>query len=729
MCPLGTYCVKGSPAPVPCSAGTFGSQPGLTAADQCTTCPRGSWCGNGIRISCPRNSFNPVTAASDPTACQQCPEHSQTASDQSKSEDDCLCKSGFASTLLNGTPDGLRERVCQCGAGFGLVREYGSARCERCPAGFYKPRAGNIECTKCAQFFSTTILPGTIHADDCICQSSFFSASDSNGTLECVPCGTVEERDGATNCTNAGMILDQLPVSRGYFRQGSTARYVRACPKPGFCQGGLHVDSQCISGHRGPYCLVCSEKYTMAIDKSCTLCEGNPALSIALQVSGSVAVLVALMLAYLYYLRRGFKTTWTLISLSGRLSVKIRIMTSLMQISGSFGGMFKIEYPGTFASVLEQLSAVLTLDFAKLLPMDCIFPVDYVSSTVLRTALITVVVGFLYVLAWLLNNPPDDHYTHSHSKCERRPTVFKGSRHASVFQASRRATVFKGSQCAIQNASGHGSTSDTTSTQPTPLTSDISAICSTAAFYIVYLAYPGVMQTLFNFFQCDKWDEPGENGRSYLREDLSIECDSEYYQRWKVYVIFMVFLYPFGVPLFYACIFFRNRVELKELRTTELIQSTEKLRKQLLLRQEDAIEKSLVAQDKREALKHTQATADRRRQLNVLKRFGQPKQADCTGSVNNTHSPSLRSSALTWKMRLVGKIASGKLQAAQDGESCISSPPAGAAASAVPAVTWSALRRKARLVSKLAEKQAQEPRQERPAESNSPSRSYVPTFT
>ena len=106
---------------------------------------------------------------------------------------------------------------------------------------------------------------------------------------------------------------------------------------------------------------------------------------------------------------------------------------------------------------------------------------------------------------------------------------------------------------------------------------------------------------LFNFFLCDTWDQPGESGRSYLREDLSVECDSEYYQKWKIYAILMLVVYPFGVPLFYACIFFRNRAELKELRTTELIQNTEKLRKQLLLRQEVAIEKSLKAQEEREA--------------------------------------------------------------------------------------------------------------------------------
>lgn len=48
-----------------------------------------------------------------------------------------------------------------------------------------------------------------------------------------------------------------------------------------------------------------------------------------------------------------------------------------------------------------------------------------------------------------------------------------------------------------------------------------------------------------------------------------------------------------------ACIFFRNRRELGELRTTELIGETEKERRKLLLRQEDAISASLRSQEER----------------------------------------------------------------------------------------------------------------------------------
>ena len=308
------------------------------------------------------------------------------------------------------------------------------------------------------------------------------------------------------------------------------------------------MDNQCVAGHTGPYCLVCAENYTKAIDKSCSLCEGDPGLSIAIQVSGVLAVLTVLSLVYLYYAQRGFKTKWTLVRLTGQWSTKIRIMTSLMQISGSFGSVFKVEYPDVFKSVLEKVSSFLTLDFTKMLPMDCIFPVDYVSSTVLRTSLITAMVGILYTLAWLLKYPPENLQSTSQNNSQRRATVFK---------RSQRATVFKRSQRDIpQNASQDDATFDSESTQSTSLASEISAICSTVAFYIVYLAYPGVMQMLFNFFLCDTWDQPGESGRSYLREDLSVECDSEYYQKWKIYAILMLVVYPFGVPLFYACIFF-----------------------------------------------------------------------------------------------------------------------------------------------------------------------------
>lgn len=56
---------------------------------------------------------------------------------------------------------------------------------------------------------------------------------------------------------------------------------------------------------------------------------------------------------------------------------------------------------------------------------------------------------------------------------------------------------------------------------------DISELCATAAFFIVYLVYPSCSAAIFQFFICDTFDGPGEDGSRWMRVDLSIDCGSD----------------------------------------------------------------------------------------------------------------------------------------------------------------------------------------------------------
>lgn len=67
-----------------------------------------------------------------------------------------------------------------------------------------------------------------------------------------------------------------------------------------------------------------------------------------------------------------------------------------------------------------------------------------------------------------------------------------------------------------------------------------------------------------------------------MRVDFSIDCNSPLYVGFmRPYALVMVFIYPIGVPVYYALTLFRNKEELNALRRLELSISTEQSRAKL----------------------------------------------------------------------------------------------------------------------------------------------------
>lgn len=72
---------------------------------------------------------------------------------------------------------------------------------------------------------------------------------------------------------------------------------------------------------------------------------------------------------------------------------------------------------------------------------------------------------------------------------------------------------------------------------------------------ISFLVYSSVSATLFQSFACEDLD----NGKKFLRADYRIECDSSKHQVVQVFAGIMIFVYPVGIPLFYAYLLYKNR--------------------------------------------------------------------------------------------------------------------------------------------------------------------------
>ena len=76
LCPVSSWCGQGSSVPTPCPAGTAGRSEGLTGANQCEVCGKGTWCSAGMSIDCPENTYNDETGSDNQGACLPCSHHS-----------------------------------------------------------------------------------------------------------------------------------------------------------------------------------------------------------------------------------------------------------------------------------------------------------------------------------------------------------------------------------------------------------------------------------------------------------------------------------------------------------------------------------------------------------------------------------------------------------------------------------------------------------------------------
>ena len=72
---------------------------------------------------------------------------------------------------------------------------------------------------------------------------------------------------------------------------------------------------------------------------------------------------------------------------------------------------------------------------------------------------------------------------------------------------------------------------------------------------VMFLVYSSTSSVLFQMFDCETLDD----GKNYLRADYTIECNEHRHRALMVYAVFMLLLYPLGIPAFFAYLLFQNR--------------------------------------------------------------------------------------------------------------------------------------------------------------------------
>ncbi|CAM9233149.1 unnamed protein product, partial [Laminaria digitata] len=78
----------------------------------------------------------------------------------------------------------------------------------------------------------------------------------------------------------------------------------------------------------------------------------------------------------------------------------------------------------------------------------------------------------------------------------------------------------------------------------------------TAGLLLTFLIFTSASTLVFKAFACD--DAVGD-GKSYLRADYSISCDSNLHTFFKGYAMLMILVYPIGIPALYAAILWSKR--------------------------------------------------------------------------------------------------------------------------------------------------------------------------
>jgi len=79
---------------------------------------------------------------------------------------------------------------------------------------------------------------------------------------------------------------------------------------------------------------------------------------------------------------------------------------------------------------------------------------------------------------------------------------------------------------------------------------------------------PGTSMKLFQIFDCFNFDPNNDSGTGekaiFLRVDMEVDCTSSRYQFGRLWVYFMIAVYPIGHPLVYFLLLYNNREEIKQ---------------------------------------------------------------------------------------------------------------------------------------------------------------------
>ena len=535
-----------------CSTGKAGSSNYATSSSDCTACEAGKYQAAAAQTSCttcPGGFSCPSTGLASATGC----EAGQYSSDGASS---CTsCGSGQISiavaTTCTACPTGkYASNAADTTNGGGLETQVTLAAtvCNDCPAGYKSSTTASIVCIICSERTSSAVGSSSCE----ICEKSYFedtTIDDDSKEKTCKECSV----DGFT-CDSAGTTLSTLNIDKGYFRISDLShdsRQIRSCPMgSAACAGGTNFSrggqSYCNEGYRGPYCAVCADDYFY--DAALNLCSKCDNASVSPTFVSFLLVIAAFAICAAWSsLRRAsnlsekaakgldmaaatdVRTVQGMVdgalttlengraleegneepdeqSFFAKLKPKAKIMVAFAQLVSTMSfNLAPLPWPASFSKFLSVFDFV-NLNVFQVIPFDCMVPTTYYSKLLTTTA---VPLGLGAILLFFLR------------------VVYKGN-------AKKQQSVFS------------------------------------VFLLLAYLVLPTCSSAIIHVFKCDFFED---TATAYMNADYSLTCwtngDSMFdgdmsssRKGWVIYACLMFFIYPVGIPCFFAVLLWGERSKL-----------------------------------------------------------------------------------------------------------------------------------------------------------------------
>ncbi|GMH76607.1 hypothetical protein TrLO_g8011, partial [Triparma laevis f. longispina] len=308
-----------------------------------------------------------------------------------------------------------------------------------------------------------------------------------------------------------GIKLATLPLRPSYWRSGIDSKKVElcysrdACPQKNVTDGDL--SSQCLDGHHGPICNICEPDYAKNLMGVCETCESKVNIPIETVVTFCTVVVSTLLFAYM--LRRQKKkrdkqrkTMKIKSNFTRAARTKFKILASFVQIVSSYENVLDIRFPPMYEDFSRFISSIANLNALQLGSVDCFVSTSFYTKLLFSTLIPLIMCLCIYMYMVI-------------AKC------------CSKSQARKRV---------IQNN------------------------CVELYFGLSFLVFASVSTTIFDTFNCKTF---GDDPTRYLALDQSIDCDGSKHSFFTMYAIFMVLVYPVGIPLLYSYFLVSNRHQIQ----------------------------------------------------------------------------------------------------------------------------------------------------------------------
>ncbi|KAG5187182.1 hypothetical protein JKP88DRAFT_254102 [Tribonema minus] len=342
------------------------------------------------------------------------------------------------------------------------------------------------------------------------CYAQQYLGTDSNGNATCITCNS------DLDCTTVGTTVLTLPLAAGHWRESPDQEKIRECWHPHACNGTVALsaaavpwsaDMYCADGYQGPYCAVCAEHYAALPGYQCVRCSET-----ATATAYTMLALAAMVLATLVWVLISTAITsnngvdgvatagaaMSALQLAHFLHLLVRQLRTpiiVWQILTQYVSITGLALPLQYLDFLRGID-FLTFDLRWLTSPGCAMNVNFYERLLLSTVVPLIVCGIIFIPRGCLR------------------------------YRTRAGRTFNGAQLR------------------TLVEKDLNTL-----LVFTFLIFSGVSLTVLQTFSCDDFPLIG---KSYLRADYSIQCNTPKHTAYQVYAGVMVLVYPLGIPALFA---------------------------------------------------------------------------------------------------------------------------------------------------------------------------------